>query len=144
MKQLLIVDDNDKYARILDEYYAKLGYSIDRAVDGASGYQAVKDKGLEYYHVIVTDITMETQMAGITMLKKLYKDGDRGTVVVASTGFDVPLAKPLTRMFFGGMGIDYLVPKTTVISGDLEFYPMAFFGKPITDFREIETTHKIA
>ncbi|MBI41144.1 MAG: hypothetical protein CMF59_16225 [Leptospiraceae bacterium] len=144
MKHLLIVDDNDKYARILDEYYKNLGYSIDRAVDGASGYSAVKEKGLEHYHVIVTDITMETQMAGLTMLKRLYKDGYRGMVVVASTGFDVPMAKPLTRCFLGRMGIDYLVPKTTVLSGKLEYYPMAFFSKPIMDFREIESNHKIA
>ena len=144
MKHLLIVDDNDKYARILDEYYVDLGYSIDRAVDGASGYNAVKEKGMEHYQVIVTDITMETQMAGITMLKRLYKEGYRGTVVVASTGFDVPLARPLTKAFLGGMGIDYLVPKTTVLSGKLEFYPMALFGKPLMDFREIEAQHKIA
>lgn len=144
MKNLLIVDDNDKYARILDEYYQKLGYSVDRAVDGEGGYRAVKEKGLDHYQVIVTDITMETQMAGITMLKRLSREGYRGMVVVASTGFDVPLARPLTRIFLGGIGIDYLVPKTTVLSGQLEFYPMALFGKPLTDFREIEASYKIA
>ena len=144
MKNLLIVDDNDKYARILDDYYRELGYSIDRALDGEGGYNAVKEKGLEHYQVIVTDITMETQMAGITMLKRLYKDGFRGMVVVASTGFDVPLARPLTRLFLSGIGIDYLVPKTTVLSGKLEFFPMALFGKPVKDFREIEASYKIA
>ena len=144
MKNLLIVDDNDKYARILWEYFEKLGYSIERALDGKTGYEAVTGRGMDHFQVIVTDITMETQMAGMTMLKRLYKDGYRGIVVVASTGFDVPLARPITRMFFSGIGIDYLVPKTTVLSGKLEFFPMALFSRPLLDFREIESNTKMA
>lgn len=131
MKPLLLVDDNDRYAGILADHFSPMGYGIERARDGAEGFRLFEEKGLDYYSVVVTDITMETQMAGIQMLKKMHAAGFRGTVVVASTGFDVPGATTLTRLFLAGIGIDYLVPKTTVLKGDLVFLGMKLFdGTP--------------
>lgn len=131
MKPLLLVDDNDRYADILTEYFSPMGYAIERARDGAEGYDMFAKRGPDYYRVVVTDITMETQMAGILMLRKMHAAGFPGTVVVASTGFDVPGATTLTRLFLAGIGIDYLVPKTTVLKRDLVFLGMKLFdGSP--------------
>lgn len=127
MKPLLLVDDNDRYAAILNEYFANLGYSIERAVDGQEGFQFFQDKGKDYYPVIVTDITMESQMAGIHMLRKIHNAGYNGTVVVASTGFDFPGATTLTRLLLSGIGIDFLIPKTSVLKKDPIFYSMKLF-----------------
>ncbi|MBW7858794.1 MAG: response regulator transcription factor [Leptonema sp. (in: Bacteria)] len=127
MKPLLLVDDNDRYAAILDEYFTNLGYSSDRARDGQEGYQLFIDKGKDYYPVIVTDITMESQMAGIHMLRKIHNDDYQGTVVVASTGFDFPGATTLTRLVLSGIGIDFLIPKTSVLKKDPIFYSMQLF-----------------
>lgn len=136
MSNLLIVDDNDKYARLLDEYFSDLSYSCDRAYTGREGLAHFNNHPPDHYAVIVTDITMETQTAGLWMLKQIRKAGYKGTVVVASTGYDVPFAKGLTRIFFGNYGIHYLVPKTTVLTKKLVFYPLGFFRKP-AEFREI-------
>lgn len=136
MKPLLLVDDNDRYATILTDYFGGLGYSIERARDGTQGYDMFRAHGPDHYAVIVTDITMETQTAGIAMLKKMHRDGFRGTVVVASTGFDVFGATTLTRIFLSGIGIDYLVPKTTVLKQDLLFLGMKLFDNSPQKFIE--------
>ena len=137
MKQLLLVDDNDKYAAILDEHFAELGYKSTRAVDAADGLAKFDAQSLDHFSVIVTDITMESQLAGIFMLGKIRKRGYQGTVVVASTGFDVPLVVPLSRACLRGYGVHFLIPKTTVLARKIAFYPMSFFSAPLYEFSEI-------
>lgn len=139
MKPLLLVDDNDRYAAILVEYFQGLGYTCERARNGAEGYRLFQERGKGYYSVIVTDITMESQMAGIHMLKKIHKDGYRGTVVVASTGFDVPGVTTLSRILLSGIGIDYLIPKTSVLKKDPLFLGMKLFDSATQKF--IEKVH---
>ncbi len=138
MKNLLIVDDNKKYETILSNFFSQLGYHVETALTGKEGLDKVRERGVDYYSVIVTDITMESQLAGIYMLGDIRKMKFAGTVVVASTGFDVPLVVPLSRLFLGRYGVHYLVPKTTVLKNQLEFLPMQFFGEPIKEFREIQ------
>ncbi len=137
MKRLLLVDDNDRYAAILSEYFGALGYGIDRAVDAAGGLRLFREHPRTHYAVIVTDITMESQLAGITMLGRMHKEGYPGTVVVASTGFDVRGVIPLSRLILGRYGVDYLVRKTTVLARNLEFWPMSFRTPPTTTFAEL-------
>ncbi len=136
MKPLLLVDDNDRYAAILEEYFQSRGYTIERARDGAEGYKLFRERGRDYYAVIVTDITMESQMAGIHMLKKIHRDGYKGTVVVASTGFDFPGATTLSRIMLSGIGIDYLIPKTTVLKKEPLFLGMKLFDRGSQKFIE--------
>ena len=137
MKELLLVDDNDKYAAILDEYFAERGYRSTRAVDAAEGLAKFDEHAPDFFKAIVTDITMETQLAGIFMLGKIHRRGYPGTVVVASTGFDVPLVVPLSRACLRPYGVHFLIPKTTVLSRNIAFYPMSFFAPPLYEFTEI-------
>lgn len=139
MKELLLVDDNDKYAAILEEYFAERGYRSTRAVDAAEGLAKFDERPLDYFKVIVTDITMESQLAGIFMLGKIRRRGYGGTVVVASTGFDVPMVVPLSRTCLRPYGVHFLIPKTTVLSRKIAFYPMAFFSPPLYEFNEIDS-----
>lgn len=137
MKHLLLVDDNDRYATILTEYFAPLGYDVERAVDGAGGLALFRKHDLGHYSVIVTDITMETQMAGISMLGLVRRAGYVGTVVVASTGFDVRGVISVSRLFLRRYGVDFLVRKTTVLARKLEFWPMTFGSPPSQSFTEL-------
>ncbi len=136
-KNLLLVDDNDRYAKILDEYFSERGYTITRARDAAEGLALFERQAPDFFRVIVTDITMETQLAGIFMLGRIKRLGYPGTVVVASTGFDVPLVVPLSRACLGLYGVHFLIPKTTVLSRNIAFYPMNFFAPPRFDFSEV-------
>ena len=138
MKRLLLVDDNQKYATLLTDYFSKRGYEIDTAVTAGEGLDMFKKSSPDYYSVIVTDITMESQLAGLTMLSKIKKIGFSGTIVVASTGFDVPTVIPLSRLLLKSWcGVDFLVRKTTVLKEDPEFWSMKFFTAPRKSFEEI-------
>lgn len=137
MKNLLLVDDNDKYAAILTKYFEKLGYTIERAVDGKDGFTKFSAKAPTYFNVICTDITMETQLAGVSFLSKVKKSQYKGTVVVASTGFDVPLGMPLSKFFLSFYAVDFLVPKTTVLSGNLQFVPISGKSGDDRSFKEV-------
>lgn len=137
MKQLLLVDDNAKYSRLLREYFQPLGYSIDEAVTAAEGLNTFLSHSEDHYSVIVTDITMESQLAGLFMLYKIRKKGFHGTVVVASTGFDFLGVVNISRLILRICGVHFLVRKTTVIKKEPEFWPMSLFSPPQKKFQEI-------
>ena len=137
MKKLLIVDDNDKYSGILQEYFKNLGYEIDIARTAQEGLDTFRNRSQDHYSVIVTDITMESQTAGLGMLSRIRKLGFGGTIVVASTGFDFPSVITLSRIFLKRLGVHYLVRKTTVLQKEPKFWPIGFFEKPRSSFEEI-------
>lgn len=134
-RHLLIVDDNDKYAKLIHEHFTSEGYTCQRVENAAAGIEAVKQHGLDYFTVVVTDITMESQTAGFKLIKYLRKNHFPGTLVVASTGFDVYPGMVLAKMLMGDMGVDFLIPKTTVIKQDFHFYEPRLYARP-TPFRE--------
>jgi len=137
MKRLLLVDDNEKYAAILTEYFLNYSFQIDRAANAAEGLALYRKNGASYYSVIVTDITMESQLAGIFMIRKIHEEGFRGTSVIASTGFDFPTGIFFSRLLLKGFGVDYLVPKTTVLKKEFLFYPVKGKETPLKEFVEI-------
>lgn len=134
MKQLLLVDDNDKYAQLLEDYFKELGFKADRACDAAEGLKKFINHNPDFYNLIVTDVTMETQTSGLGMLKRIKKSGYKGTIIIASTGFDVLTAKTLTKMFLRSTGVHYMIPKTTVLTKKPVYYPINFFKKPLYEF----------
>ena len=134
MKKLLLVDDNDKYARLLSEYFTPLGYEIERAVNASEGLELFSKNEKKHFDVIVTDITMESQLAGIFMIRKIHKMGFAGISVIASTGFDVPMGMFFSRLFLRPYGVDYLVPKTSVIKKTPLFYSMKGSSRPLEIF----------
>ncbi|GIX43310.1 MAG: response regulator [Leptospiraceae bacterium] len=127
-KHLLLVDDNDKYAKILTEYFQKKSYIIDRAYDGKEALEILQSKDLKYYDIILTDITMESQLAGLTFLKKARQIGYKGKIIIASTGFNYSIAMFLAPLFLNHLKVDYLIPKTSVLKNQIEFYPCKFLA----------------
>jgi CheY-like chemotaxis protein len=136
-KHLLLVDDNDKYARLLEEYFAPMGYQIERAITAAEGTAKLNEFPPRHFDVLVTDITMESQLAGIFMLGRIKPEQFQGTLVVASTGFDVFGVMPVSRLLFRAYGAHYLVPKTSVLRKEPLFFPMGFFSAPTRKFVEL-------
>lgn len=134
MKKMLLVDDNDRYAKMLTEYFANYGYEAERVYSATEGIEAYDQKDQDYYDLVVTDITMESQLAGLRLIKHLHKKSYPGSVVVASTGFDVPPGLTVSRIYFSMRSVDYLIPKSTVRSNALEFYPVKLFTAPLKEF----------
>ncbi len=122
MKRLLIVDDNDKYARIFESYFGSKGYTqIDRSVTASGGIDLVKKNGPDYYSLIVTDLTMESQLAGLKLIRYLTKTEYPGTVVVASTGFDVAAGMFLSHIYFKKKNVRFLLPKAPLLKNEFRF-----------------------
>ncbi len=136
-KQLLLVDDRIKYANLIADFFSGYGYLIDRAVSAREGIGMLNDKGLDHYRVIVTDITMEHQLAGLELIYFFFRRKYAGTVVMASTGFDVFLGMFFSKLFMGIFGVHYLIPKTSVIKRDFAFYPARPGSSPQKTFIEI-------
>ena len=139
-KQLLLVDDRIKYSRIISDFFTSRGYLVDHAVTAREGIGLLEERGIGHYRVVVTDITMEHQLAGLELIYYLFKKKYNGTVVMASTGFDAFLGMFFSKLFMGIFGVHYLIPKTTVIKGTFEFYPARPGSRPKKEFVEIAST----
>lgn len=118
---VLIVDDNDKYAIALENYFKKINIPTDRARNAHEGFRMFHQKT---YSAIITDITMETQTSGLWLARKIYKEGYTGKIIITSTGFDVWGVLWLGRYFlpwFAGAG--WMIPKIPLKEGRVEFHP---------------------
>lgn len=120
-EKVLIVDDNDKYAQALEVYFHSKNIQTDRARTAQEGYEMFRQKN---YTTVITDVTMETQTSGLWFARRIYKEGFKGRIIIASTGFDV-----LGVMFIGKYllpffaGVGWMIPKVPLKAGRVEFHP---------------------
>ncbi len=122
MKRVLIVDDNDKYADQLKIFLDKKGIHSDRAYDAAEGLELFGNN--EKYDMIISDITMETQTSGLWMMRKIYKSGYDGVLVIASTGFDVFGVMKVSKFILPWFcGLDWMIPKIPLKKGIVLWFP---------------------
>jgi len=121
METVLIVDDNDRYANNLKSYLDKRNIPSERAINASQGYEMFL---ASQYTTIISDITMETQTSGLVFIRKIFKIGFKGKIIIATTGFDVWgvmfLGKYLLP-YFGGVG--WMIPKVPLKKGEVLFYP---------------------
>jgi hypothetical protein len=121
METVLVVDDNDRYATNLKIYLDNRNIYSERAYTASQGYEMFKASS---YTSVISDITMETQTSGLFFVRKIFKEGFKGKIIIATTGFDVWgimfLGKYLLPMF-GGVG--WMIPKVPLKKGEVIFYP---------------------
>ncbi len=115
MKRVLIVDDNDRYAEVLTADLESRGATVLRAYNAAEGVELLRQKGAELDGV-VTDISMETQISGLKVLRMARKIRDfTGTVTCATTGLDTPISFFLNQFFLGKLyRCDFIIPKRPI------------------------------
>lgn len=122
MKKILIIDDNDRYADNLKKYFRKFNdVETVRAKTAKEGFELFQK---DSYHTIISDITMETQTSGFTGIRKIFKTGYQGNLIIATTAFDVKGA-----LFFGKYflpiyaNIGWMIPKVPLKNGEVIFVP---------------------
>ncbi|MEM7180228.1 MAG: response regulator [Spirochaetota bacterium] len=118
---ILIVDDNDRYAENLETYFQQRGVPTKRAYDAREGWSLFAE---QKFHTIISDITMESQTSGLWLVRRIYKSGYSGNIVIATTGFDFPGVMFLgyyTLPRFAGIG--WMVPKKPLKQGIVELHP---------------------
>ncbi len=119
--KILIVDDNDRYANNLKAFFEKRKIETVRALDAKQGWEMFQK---EIFHTVISDITMETQTSGLFLIRKIYKSGFKGNIIIATTGFDVSGVMFVSRFLlpaFGGVG--WMVPKVPLKRGKVVFVP---------------------
>lgn len=114
VEKVLIVDDNDRYAKALTEHLQRRGAEVERARSAKEGIKALKERAAAY-SCVITDISMETQLSGLGVLRRARKLGFRGLLVTASTGLDSRIGYLVNRFVLGTLyRCDYLIPKKPI------------------------------
>ncbi len=115
MKRVLLVDDNDRYAAaIIANLEKHREVTVERATTARQGIEMLRS-GLDRYDGLVTDISMEHQISGLSVLIAARRLKFKGLVIVATTGLDTPVAFALNRFLLGFVfGSNYLIPKRPI------------------------------
>jgi len=128
VSQILIVDDNDKYANNLISYFSSKEISCDRATFAAEGWKLYSNH--KNYQMIISDVTMETQTSGLWLMRDIHKDGYTGIKVIASTGFDVFGVMTFSKWFLPLFcGLHWMIPKVPLKKGIVEWVPTRLSNK---------------
>lgn len=136
LRPALIVDDNDTYAAMLLRHFEPDGFQFDRAHSAGEGLEMLQRNGAAAYSLIITDITMEGQTAGMRLIRQLRREGYRGIVLAASTGFNFPPVLFLSRFFLRLWGVDVLTPKEPLRNGKLVCVAVTAAGREFLRFRK--------
>ncbi|MFD1178553.1 response regulator transcription factor [Paenibacillus puldeungensis] len=105
-KQILIVDDDDKIAKLIEIYLVNEGYDVIKAADGIHALEIVESDEVD---LIILDVMMpgldgisvclkirETRTTPILMLSA--KDGDMDKITGLMTGADDYMIKPFNPL----------------------------------------------
>ncbi len=121
-KNVLVVDDNDRYAKALNEDLTSRGAEVSRALTAREALVMISEPKSDY-DGIVTDISMESQLAGLKVITQARKLGFKGTMTVATTGLDTKFGYWVNRFFLGTiLKVDFLIPKLPIKHDGLIFW----------------------
>ncbi len=70
--KILIVDDDKKLCRLVEDYLEPMGYEVEAAHNGAQGLQMILGGD---YHAVILDVMMP-HMDGFEVLKRLRKESN--------------------------------------------------------------------
>src|SRR5262245_60974535 len=101
--KLLIVDDDEKFLRLLREYLEPFGYQIDTAHEGRQGLARALE---ENYAAVILDI-MLPGLNGLDLLRELRRESQVPVIMLTALG-DEP-----DRIAGLEIGADDYLPKTS-------------------------------
>lgn len=101
MKELLVVDDEDKIREVIKEYAEFSGYEVTEAADGMSAIGLCK---LNDYDLIIMDVMMP-KLDGFSSVKEIKKIKDIPVIMLSARG------EEYDKLFGFELGIDDYVVK---------------------------------
>lgn len=114
LTNVLLVDDNDRYAAALTTDMESRGASVVRARNASEGVSILRKRASEF-DGIVTDISMEGQLSGLRVLRAARPNGFSGALSVASTGLDTRIGYLFNWFALGVLfRCDFLIPKRPI------------------------------
>ncbi len=100
--RLLLIDDDEKFCRLLRDYFTPLGYLVDALHDGIEGL----NRALAVpYNAVILDV-MLPGLNGIDLLRKLRRNSSVPVLMLTALGDEVDRITGLE------MGADDYLPKT--------------------------------
>lgn len=116
--RLLIVDDNRRYARALEAHaYDQGAGAVTCARSAAQGIALLGEDG-GGFDTVITDLSMEEELAGLRVIRHLRERRYAGTLAVASTAIDTPLGFAVNLLVFAlPYRTDYMIPKRPIRRG---------------------------
>jgi CheY-like chemotaxis protein len=118
MKNVLVVDDNDFYGDKLSAQLEAMGAKTTRARTATEGIE-ILEKNFDSFDGVVSDICMESEFAGLRVLKYCRDNNFKGIVTVATTALDMwigfVLIKPIYKNIYK---CNYMIPKRPIINDD--------------------------
>ncbi|MBE7413134.1 MAG: response regulator [Leptospiraceae bacterium] len=121
-KKILIIDDNDRYAINLETHFKT--YPNIKTVRAKTAKEGFDKFQKDDYHTIISDITMETQISGFTGIRKIFKAGYKGNLILATTAFDVKGTMSIGKYFLPlYANIGWMIPKVPLKKGEVIFVP---------------------
>lgn len=120
MKNVLVVDDNDFYADKISAQLQAMGATTTRARTAKEGIE-ILSKNFDGFDGVVSDICMESEYAGVKVLKYCRDNNFKGIVTVATTALDMwigfVLIAPIYKHIYK---CNYMIPKRPIIrNGDI-------------------------
>lgn len=116
-RSFLVVDDNDRYARALESDLRARGVHTLRAASAAEGIRLFEARA-DQLDGVVTDISMESELAGLRLVRHVRRRAFPGSLAVASTAFDRRIGFAVNRLVLGHLlPCDYLIPKRPIARG---------------------------
>lgn len=118
-QRLLLIDDRAPYRRItLAWYHAKQQFHCEVVATATEGLALLAMRGAGYYGMIVSDVSMEYELAGLYAARYWHRLGFDGIGVLSSTGFDNFFGLVAATLWLGGNpSVDWLIPKTSLKLG---------------------------
>ncbi|MBN2091275.1 hypothetical protein JW964_16815 [candidate division KSB1 bacterium] len=111
MRNVLIADNNNFYFSIMSSIYQEHEYYVTRARSAPDAWRLIQQNGLEFYDIIVTEITIESHLSGLVLAVKLKKAGFKNPVYFASKRFNITFTYIVSTGLFRMLGIERLIPK---------------------------------
>ena len=101
-ERILIIDDDEKLCRLIQEYLGAMGYDVESVHTGTEGLQAALEKD---YHAVILDV-MLPEMDGFEVLKQLRAQSHVPVLMLTSRGDETD------RIVGLEIGADDYLPKT--------------------------------
>lgn len=110
-QRLLIVDDKSLYRDRLRDCFGQFGYELFVVATAAEALALIETWGLDFFAVVVSDVSMEYELSGLYLAWQLHRRRFRGRTILASTGFDNYFAVLIAQWILPLHGVDWLMPK---------------------------------
>lgn len=108
---VLIIDDNRFYASALMEFFQAQGSVCRWQTSAQSGIQMLQEAD---FSCIVTDMSMETETAGMQVLRFCQRQRVSAVKIVATTALNRCWTLPFLAKYYAWHGAHYLLPKAPI------------------------------